>query len=182
MPIVLALLLLPVALLALMPLILLQRYRAGTARRLARAWVATLSLAGMLFSVVFFLTGAAVTTIWVPEAFLGALSGLVLGCVLGMLGLVLTRWEPTIRTLHYTPNRWLILIVTLVVSARVIYGLWRSWSVAQAGVHGDMSIVAAFGVPESMAAGATVLGYYFAYGAGLRWQIRKWQRRALRVM
>ena len=37
-------LLLPLAVVALMPLILLQRYRAGSARRLARPWIASLNL------------------------------------------------------------------------------------------------------------------------------------------
>jgi len=42
--------------------------------------------------------------------------------------------------------------------------------------------VTAFGVPESLAAGATVIGYYLAYNAGLRWRIRRWQHRALRAL
>lgn len=57
------LLLLPVVVIALMPLILLQRYRVGTARRLARPWMASLNLGAMLLSAVFFLTGAALTTL-----------------------------------------------------------------------------------------------------------------------
>jgi len=32
------------------------------------------------------------------------------GAGLGLVGLVLTRWEPTAATLHYTPNRWLVLV------------------------------------------------------------------------
>jgi hypothetical protein len=95
--------------------------------------------------------------------------------------LALTRWEPTVRTLHYTPNRWLVLGITLMVSARILYGLWRSWMVARSSVDGT-SLVLAFGVPESLAAGATAIGYYFAHSAGLRWRIRKWEKRALRAM
>jgi hypothetical protein len=180
-PLLLVLLLLPLVVLALMPLILIQRYRVGTARRLARAWTATFTLVSMVFSVMFFLVAAAMTTYWIPNAFSGAAAGLGAGSVLGVLGLMLTRWEATPRTLHYTPNRWLVLIVTFVVSARVIYGLWRSWTVAQSGLYGT-SVVTAFGVPESLAAGATVLGYYLVYSAGLRWRIRNWRRRVLRVM
>ena len=106
---------------------------------------------------------------------------MALGAVLGLAGLALTRWEPTSATLHYTPNRWLVLVVTFVVSARVLYGLWRSWTAAQAGVSGT-PIVMAFGIPESLAAGGTVIGYYLAYGLGVRRRIRNWQNRALRVM
>ena len=39
----------------------------------------------------------------------------------------------------------------------------------------------AFGIPESLAAGGIVIGYYFAYGLGVRRRILKWQNRALPV-
>ena len=181
MPLLLVLLLLPLVVVALTPLMLIQRYRLAAARRLARPWIATVTLVSMLFSVLFFVAGAAMTTYWIPNAFTGAVAGLGVGSLLGVLGLMLTRWEPTPRTLHYTPNRWLVLILTFAVSARVIYGLWRSWAVAQSGLYGT-SVVSAFGVPESLAAGATVLGYYLVYSAGLRWRIRSWQQRVLRAL
>jgi len=180
-PFILLLLFVPIILIALMPVILIQRYRAGKARRLARPWVATLNLAVMAFSAIFFLASAGFTTIWIPMAFTGAAMGLAAGVLLGGLALAITRWEPTPRTLHYTPNRWLVLIVTLIVSARVLYGLFRSLAMARAGFSGT-ELVTAFGVPESLAAGATVIGYYLAYNAGLRWRIRRWQHRALRAV
>jgi hypothetical protein len=135
----------------------------------------------MGFSAVFFLITAAFTTIWIANALTGAAIGMGTGLLLGWLGLAITRWEPTPRSLHYTPNRWLVLIVTLVVSARVIYGLARSFAAMQAGIGGT-SLVSAFGVPESLAAGAVVIGYYLAYNAGLVWRIRRWQRRTLRAV
>jgi hypothetical protein len=180
-PLLILLLALPVVLLALTPLLLVQRYRIGTARRLARPWMATFTFVMMCLSTVFFLAGSAVTTIWVRDAFFGAAAGVAVGSLLGVVGLVLTRWETSPATLHYTPNRWLVLFVTLVVSARLLYGLYRSWLVARAGIEG-MSAVEAFGVPQSLAAGGIVIGYYLAFGAGLRWQINRWQRRALRRM
>ena len=90
-----------------------------------------------------------------------------MGTGLGLVGLVLTRWEPTAATLHYTPNRWLVLVVTFMVSARVLYGLWRSWKAAEAGVYGT-EMVLAFGIPESLAVGGAVIGYYIAYAWGVR--------------
>lgn len=181
MPALLLLLLLPVIVIALMPLILLQRYRLGRARRLARPWVASLTLGAMVFSAAFFLVTAALSTIWVSGAFTFAVYGLIVGLVLGGFGVWVTRWEATPHSLHYTPNRWLVLIVTLLVSARVAYGLWRSWTVVGAGLGGT-SAIAAFGVPETLGAGAIVIGYYLAYSAGVRWRIGKWQQRALRGM
>ena len=175
MPLLLLALIVPVALIALTPLLLIQRYRAGTARRMARPWVATVNVGLMAFSAVCFLAGAAVTAIWVPNAFAGAATGIAIGVGLGVLGLALTRWDSTPATLHYTPNRLLVLLVTFVVSARVLYGFWRSWTVAQAGFD-STRMVMAFGIPESLAAGGMVIGYYLAYGIGVRRRIRRWQR------
>jgi hypothetical protein len=180
-PLLILLLLLPVIFILLTPLMLVQRYRVGSARKQARPWLATFGLVMMAGSTIFFLAGAGVTSFWVQDAFLGALAGVAAGAVLGMAGVVLTKWEATPRSLHYTPNRWLVLLVTVIVSARLLYGLYRSWLAAQAGIEGT-AVFTAFGIPQSLAAGGTVIGYYFAYGAGLRWRIRRWQKRALRVM
>ena len=184
MPALLLLLVLPlvvVALIALMPLILIQHYRIGTARRQARPWVASLHVALTIFSVLCFFAGAAITAIWVPHALSGAATGVILGTGLGLVGLALTRWEPTAATLHYTPNRWLVLVVTFMVAARVVYGFWRSWQAAQAGLHGT-HVVLAFGIPESLAVGGAVIGYYIAYAWGVRRRVLRWQRRPVRVM
>jgi len=178
-PLLILLLLLPVVLLTLTPVMLIQRYRIGTARRLAKPWMATFALVMMCVSTMFFLLGSAVTTLWVQDAFRGAAAGVAFGSLLGVVGLALTKWEPTPHTLHYTPNRWLVLFVTVIVSARLLYGLYRSFLAAQAGVEGT-SVITAFGIPESLGAGGVVIGYYLAYGAGLRWRIKKWERRALR--
>lgn len=166
MPLVLLVLLVPIVVIALMPLILIQRYRAGKARRQARRWSAVLNLAAMVFSAGFFLAGAALTTMWVPQSFIGAALGITAGLLLGAFGLAITRWEDNGRVLHYTPNRWLVLFITLIVSARVLYGLVRTLATARAGLSGS-ALVGAFGVPESLAAGGAVIGYYLAYGAGL---------------
>ena len=164
-----------------MPLMLIQRYRVGTARRLARPWVATFNVFAMTFSSLFFLFASAVTTAWVPNAFTSALAGMAVGGVLGVIGLWTSRWESTPRALHYTPNRWLVLAVTLVVTARVLYGFWRGWMAFQSAAD-QTSFIAAFGVAGSLAAGATVLGYYLVYAIGLRLRISKWQKRLLRPM
>jgi hypothetical protein len=181
MPILILLLLLPVVLIALTPVMLVQRYRVGTARRQARPWLATFGLVMMVVSTIFFLAGAAVTSYWVQDAFLGALAGVGGGILLGMAGILLTQWEATPGSLHYTPNKVLVLAVTLIVSARLLYGFYRSWLVAQAGIGGT-ALVTAFGIPQSLAAGGIVIGYYFGYAAALRWRIKRWEKRALRRM
>ena len=163
-------------LVALVPVSLVLRYRGGTARRRARDWVAAVNLLAITFSVVLFLASAALTSLWAPDAFLYALWGLLGGGLLGLVGLASSRWESAGDSLHYTPNRWLVLGITLVVSARVLYGLWRGWHVWRSGV-GDTSWLAAFGVAGSLAAAAVVLGYYAAYWTGLWIRLRRHRRR-----
>jgi hypothetical protein len=152
---------------ALLPLSLVLRYRAGTARRLARRWVATLNAVMLALSIAFFLVAAAITNVWVPDAFVHAIVGLLVGAGLGVIGLLLSRWERTPIALYYTPNRWLVLTITLLVSARLLYGLWRAWHAWSAG-PGDQSWLAAAGAAGSLAAGAIVLGYYLVYWTGIR--------------
>ena len=154
------------------PLSILQRYRAGTARRRARAWVASVNLFGLLLSAVLLLLSAALATGWVPRALPYTMAGLVGGCALGLLGLALSRWEPAPGSLHYTPNRFLVLSITLLVAARLFYGFWRGWQAWQSTPAG-ISWLDAAGAAGAMGAGAVVLGYYLAYWAGIRRRIRR---------
>jgi hypothetical protein len=169
-PILIALLLV-IALVVAMLLLLVLRYRAGTARRLGRKWVATVNLMSLIASAGLFLWVAAMTAFWVPQAFLYSLVGLMVGGTLGLLGLALTRWERTRHATHYTPNRWLVLVITLAVTARLLYGLWRIWHSWRASGTNE-SWIAAAGVAGSMSVGAVVLGYYLIYSAGIRWRVR----------
>ena len=162
---------------ALIPVALVQRYRLGTARQRARGWLAAINLVGLALSSVMFLLTAALTTIWLPGALTYTVAGLATGGVLGATGLWLTRWEPAADSLHYTPNRWLVLAITLVVAGRLLFGFWRAWQTWHAGVD-DAAWVAAAGVAKSMAAGAIVLGYYFVYSFGVRSRLRRVRRRS----
>lgn len=164
-------------LIALMPLSIVLRYRAGTARRLARGWLATTNLLGIASSAVLLLMVAAVMSAWVPNAFTCTLIGLAGGCLLGLLGLSLTRWERTPQSLHYTPSRWLVLAIILVVTSRMIYGFWRSWH-AWRSTADDTSWLASSGAAGSLAAGAVVLGYYLMYWMGV-WRRLKQHRRTM---
>lgn len=181
MPLILLVLIVPVVVVLLTPLLLIQRYRVGSSRRAARPWMVTLALVSMALSTAFFIVGAAFTNIWVPRALIDALEGLAGGSVLGIVGVLVTHWEPTPRSLHYTPNRWMVLAITLLVAGRVVFGMYRAARTAAAGVTGA-ALVSSFGIAESLAAGGIVIGYYLAYNAGVQWRIRRWQRRALRVM
>jgi hypothetical protein len=154
------------------PLLLIIRYRVGTARRPARPWIATINLLSLMLSAGLFLWIAALTNFWVRNSFAYSLLGFVSGALFGLLGLFLTRWEKTDTVTYYTPNRGLVLLVTLAVAARMLYGFWRIWH-AWRTTGPDSSWLASAGIAGSMAVGALVLGYYLSYFAGLRWQIRR---------
>jgi hypothetical protein len=146
------------------------RYRAGTAQRQARRWVATLNIWATSFSAVFFLSFIFLLSFWVESAFRFALIGMGIGGVLGLLGLVMTRWENRREGLFYTPNRWLAVLVTLAIAARFIYGWWRATH-SGSSVRGDQHwLITASGTQLSLAVAAGLIAYYLVYsiGVGLR--------------
>ncbi len=170
MPLLLALAMLLIvvfAMIVLLPISIIQRYRMGTSRSRARPWLVTLNVVGISLSLTLFLASAAVSNIWIPGAFLSAVGGAAAGAALGFIGLVLTRWEWTPGSLHFTPNRWLVLTITLAVTGRLIYGVWRGWNAWRA-TGDNVSWLAASGAAGSLAAGALVLGYYAFYWIGVR--------------
>lgn len=175
MPLIVLGILIVLAFIAVIPLSLIQRFRMGTARRTARGWVATLNLTAVALSVVLFFAGTLITSRWIPEAPTYTMYGLAGGCVLGLLGIALTRWEYVGESLKYTPNRWLVLAITLLVTARVLYGFWRSWEAWRASLE-SAAWVTASGIAGSMSAGAVVLGYYLIFWAGVRRRIRRHER------
>jgi hypothetical protein len=154
------------------PLSIALRFRAGTMRRRAWGWMVTLNFLAACVSSALLLVTAAVSNVWIPHSFLYVLIGLGCGLALGFVGLALSRWETTPQGLHYTPNRWLILLITLVVTSRILYGFWRAWHSLQTTPAGD-SWLANSGAAGSMGAGAAVLGYYLVYWAGLQRRVRR---------
>jgi hypothetical protein len=175
------LLLLVLAFLVLLPITLIQRYRVGTARQRARGWLIAVNMVGIVLSCAFFLVGAAASSFWIPNAFAYSVLGMGVGCLLGALGLLLTRWEPSVRDLHYTPSRVLVLLITVIVSARLAYGVWRAWHSWSAAAGGSDWIIRS-GAAESLGVGAVVLGYYLIYWAGVRRRFRRHANRPLRPM
>ncbi|GAB3097336.1 DUF1453 domain-containing protein [Lysobacter terrae] len=173
MPLLLLLPLLVVAVvllwLLLLPFALWQRYRMGRARRRAIAWVAAINAWSLLASALMFLISAWIAGYWVDAALAHAGAGLAIGLLLGLLGLALTRFEATPQGLFYTPNRWLVLALTLVVVARIGFGLLRleqAWATGTQAVwlsrQGSVLVV-----------GGLLLGHYLAYAWGVRRVISK---------
>ncbi|ALN63206.1 putative membrane protein [Lysobacter antibioticus] len=168
------LLLIPLALLVLLmlwavllPLGLIQRYRYGKARRRALPWAVRLAAALSLLSLLIFFVSAWLVGYWIVDAPLYAALGWGAGLLLGVLGVCLTRFEYEAQGLYYTPNRWLILGLTLVVAARIVFGLWQAahgWSDHASWLPRQGSL---------LAVGGLLLGYYQAYSLGLGRRLRR---------
>jgi hypothetical protein len=127
----------PIILLALLVFVLLAfgglvllslalRYRAGTSRRQGRRWVATMNVWMTSFSAVFFLCFTFLISFWLGPTLRFALAGMGVGSLLGLIGLAVTRWESEPEELFYTPSRWLALLVTMAIAARLAYGWWHA--------------------------------------------------------
>ena len=158
--------------LVLLPLSLWQRYRLGKARRKAWPWLVKLNSWLLLASSGVLLVSMAVTNIWWPVAFVYALAGWGIGLVIGFAGLWLTRFEATPQGLFYTPNAWLILLLTLLVTARIAMGFverWRYWQGKQA-----LAMIPVLDHASLFAVAGLLIGYYLVYTWGLR-------RRVLRI-
>ena len=169
-------------LLALAGVILLSlavRYRAGTARRQARRWVASLSVWATSFSAVFFLSFTFLLSFWIHSAFRFALIGMGCGGILGLLGLAITRWESQSEGLFYTPSRWLALLVMLAIAARFVYGWWRAIH-SGSNAPGDQHwLITASGTQLSLAVAAGLIGYYLVYSVGVRLRVARHDQRRL---
>lgn len=167
----LALLVILALMMVLVPLSIVQRYRAGTARRPARGWLAMINVFGFGLSSAMIVTTAAISSVWVSGTLGYTAAGLAAGGLLACLGLWLTRWENRDGSLHYTPNRWLVLAISLAVAFRLGLGLWRAWQAWQTR-NGDESWLESAGFGGSLAAAALVLGYYLIFWAGIWFRIR----------
>lgn len=112
-----------------------------------------------------------------PTAAVAALSGLVVGGLIGLVGLRLTQFERTANHDYYTPNTYLGLAVFGIFLARLAYNFTR--------VSAQMQALSATGQPPpsgfngltsnplTAALLLMVLGYYLVYAGGLL----LWQRR-----
>jgi hypothetical protein len=155
------------------------RYRAGTARRQARRWVASLNIWMTSFSAVFFLSFTFLLSFWVDSSFRFALIGMGCGGILGLVGLALTRWESQRQGLFYTPSRWLALLVTFAIAARFVYGWWRATHSGSNPPAGQHWLITTSGTQLSLAVPAGLIGYYLVYSVGVRLRLTRHEQRQL---
>jgi hypothetical protein len=149
------------------------RYRAGTTRRQARRWVASLNVWMTSFSAVFFLSFTLLLSLWVGSAFRFAVIGMSVGGILGLVGLAMTRWENQDEGLFYTPSRWLALVITLAIAARFIYGWWHATHSGGSVPDDRHWLITASGTQLSLAVAAGLIGYYLVYSIGVRLRLTR---------
>jgi MFS family permease len=155
------------------------RYRAGTARRQGRRWIASLNVWMTSLSAVLFLSFTFVISFWLGTAFRFALIGMGFGGIVGLLGLALTRWESQPEGLFYTPSRWLAILVTLAIAARFVYGWWHATHSGSSAPGDKHWLMTASGTELSLTVAAGLIGYYLVYSIGVRLRVaRHEQRRA----
>ena len=161
-------------LLLLWPLALWNRYRVGTSRRRPLRWLTRLNAWLIPASALVFLGGTGIAQLFVVNALPYAALGVLAGLGLGGLGWLLTRVEHRPGQVWYTPNRWLVLALTLAVVARVFAGVWQAW----ARMHGEHAALAAWGPlgePAGLfAVAGLVVGYHAAYAVLLQWRLGRW--------
>jgi MFS family permease len=153
------------------------RYRAGTARRQGRRWVATMNVWMTSLSGLLFLSIAFLMSFWLGRTFQFALAGMAIGAVLGLLGLVLTRWEFEREKLFYTPSRWLALLITLAIAARFIYGWWHATHPGNSVLAEQHWWMTASFTQFSFAVAAGLIGYYLTYAVGVRLRLSRHEQR-----
>lgn len=176
------LLLLPLVVLALvalwlvlLPVALWARYRAGRARRRAPGWVIRTHAWLLAVSLPLFLLVAWTTSHWAADALPDAAVGLLLGTLLGIVSLWLTRFEADTRGLAYTPHRLPALLLTSLVALRILAGVWMTARrVAGHAQEGWMSWLEA---GAWLGVAGLFLGYALAYAWGLRTRLVRMQGR-----
>lgn len=153
---------------ALMPLSLWQRYRRGHSRRRAVGWAIGVNAWSALVAMGLFAISAAVSTVWIEGAATHAAIGVLGGVLVGFVGLWLTHFEHDGTHVHYTPNRLLVLVLTLLVAARIGLGLWQVAHVA--APRGDAWVLQHASL---FAFGGLLLGYATTYAWGVRSRVRR---------
>lgn len=148
----------------LLPVSVVQRYRAGRARRRVQPWFVAANAWLLALSALMFLAAAWVLGAWVDDAARDAAAGLCAGVAAGVVGLRFDRLEWTDRGLYRTPNRAFLLALTLLLAARIALGIWLAL--------GDATL--AFGAAWLDRGGLlAVAGVLLGHAAGTAWGLRR---------
>lgn len=107
-------------------------------------------------------------------ALAGLAAGLAGGCVVGIVGLRLTRFETTPEGSFYTPSAHLGIALSLLLAARILYRLVETYPFVAAASAGAAGLGLS---PLTLTIVGLLAGYYMTYAIGLV----RWRQRALSV-
>jgi hypothetical protein len=132
-------------------------------------------------SAVLYISFAFLVSLWIGPIVRFAFAGMLIGTLLGLLGLALTRWEAEPEGLFYTPSRWLALLITIAITARFVYGWWHATHPAiNSSAAQSHWLTSASGTQLSAAVAGGLIGYYFVYSIGVRLRLRHHERLRLK--
>lgn len=151
--------------LVLLPVSLWARYSSGRARRRAQGWFLRGNAWLLAVSLPIFVASAWAATHWMADALRDAGWGLLIGVGAGVIGVLLTRFERDAKGWTYTPNRWVALVLTAIVAARVFAGLWMAWRHLAGDASGAIAGWLDAGAWTGIA--GVFLGYALAYTWGV---------------
>ena len=152
----------------LLPVLVVQRYRLGKARRRVQPWGVRVNAWLLAASALAFAAFAWVMSNWVDDALVDAMAGLGIGAVVGLVGLALDRFERTPDGMFRTPNSWLVLVLSALLAGRIALGLWLAWSDGPAA--GTAAWITRGGL---IGVGGVLLGYAVATAWGLRFRVAR---------
>lgn len=152
----------------LLPLAITQRYRHGRARQRVQAWAVGANAWLLALSALVFLASAWGLGHWMPGALRDAVAGLGAGVLVGVAGLRLDAFEATPQGCFRTPNRWLVLGLSLLLAARVVMGAWLAWR--DAAGSDTLQWLTRGGL---LGVAGVLLGYALATAWGLRARMRR---------
>jgi hypothetical protein len=108
------------------------------------------------------------------SVFTGAVGGLLIGSALAVLGLRLTKWHNEADGLHYEPNPYLGIALTMLLVGRLIYRLMIVVPAAQAPLAPNADPFASLHQsPFTLGIVMLTIGYYLIYSAGVLWESRR---------
>jgi cytochrome b561 len=98
----------------------------------------------------------------------GVLAGLAVGCVLGIVGLRMTRFETVAGRHWYTPHPGIGLVLTALMLGRLVYRFFAVRATTAVVAASEVSPLASLQrSPLTLAIAGLLIGYYLANSVGL---------------
>ena len=125
--------------------------------------------------VLFAIVGAALlaSALLTPTLGLGGGAGLLVGAVLGVYGLHLTRFDDTPQGRTYTPNRTMGFVLAALLLGRLAYRFAVLASARSQAMADPTAMTALQRSPLTFAIFGVLVGYYLSYYGGLLWRTRQ---------